>query len=250
MTDAYSIREKVVLITGAAKRLGRATALELAKTGAHIIIHHNSSAAAAQELMHQIRDLGVNAWAVQADLSRPKAGETLFEQAAAAAGPIDVLINNASIFPRQKLVDFTEQELYQNIHINAAAPLLLSRQFAAQGRRGVIINFLDTHITEYHAAYAAYHISKRMLFTLTRMLALEYAPSVRVNAVAPGLILPPEGENESYLKSHARRNPLQTYGNEHDITAAVLFLIRSGFITGQVLFVDGGYHMKGNTYGF
>lgn len=245
----YSIRGKVALITGAAKRLGKATALALAEKGAHIIIHHNSSAHAAQELMKQIQRLGVKAWTLQADLSASEECEKLFTQAAAAAGPVDILINNASIFPRQNLAEFTEQELIANIQINAVAPLLLSRKFAAQAKRGVIINFLDTHITEYHAAYAAYHISKRMLFTLTRMLALEYAPCVRVNAVAPGLILPPEGEDESYLKKHAERNPLRAYGNEDDITAAVLFLIQSGFITGQVLFVDGGYHMKGNTYG-
>jgi len=249
MAYKYSLEDRVALVTGAAKRLGKTTALALAGAGAHIIIHHNSSARAAQELKQQIQSLRVEAWTMQADLNKGSECDKLFSQAAAAAGHIDILINNASIFPRQSLANVTEHELYDNIQVNAVAPLLLSRKFAEQGKQGVIINFLDTHIVEYHASHAAYHISKRMLFTLTRMLALEYAPLVRVNAVAPGLILPPEGEDASYLKNHAEHNPLHAYGNEDDITAAVLFLIRSSFITGQVLFVDGGYHMKGNTYG-
>jgi pteridine reductase len=249
MADNCSLQGKVALVTGAAKRLGRATALALAQAGVHIIIHHNSSVQAARELAKQIRAQGIKAWTLQADLNKNSECEELFTKAEAAAGHIDFLINNASIFPRQRLTDFTEQELYENIQVNAVAPLLLSRRFAAQGRQGVIVNFLDTHITEYHASHAAYHISKRMLFTLTRMLALQYAPLVRVNAVAPGLILPPEGEDEDYLRAHADRNPLHTYGDENDVAEAVLFLIRSSFITGQVIFVDGGYHMKGSTYG-
>jgi pteridine reductase len=249
MAEKYLLDGKVALVTGAAKRLGKATALALAEAGAHIIIHYNSSDRAARQLKQQVRDRGVDAWMVRADVSAPGECEKLFKQAADAAGRIDILINNASIFKRQTLAVLTEPDLYKNIRINAVAPLLLSRKFAAQGGQGVIINFLDTHITEYHSSHAAYHISKRMLFTLTRMLALEFAPSVRVNAVAPGLILPPEGEDEGYLKAHADRNPLQTYGDENDISAAVLFLIQSSFITGQVIFVDGGYHMKGSTYG-
>jgi pteridine reductase len=251
----YSIRGRVALITGAARRLGRATALALAEAGAHVCIHYNSSDEAAHKLARQIRALGVKVWAVRADLSMSRGSEELFSQAMNAAGHLDILINNASVFPRQSLREITEQTLDSNIRVNAAAPLLLSKQFAEHMEhrdpktQGVIINFLDTHITGYHQAYAAYHISKRMLFTVTRMLALEYTPLVRVNAVAPGLILPPQGKDENYLKNHTRHNPLHTYGNESDITSAVLFLIRSTFITGQVLFVDGGYHMKGNTYG-
>ena len=139
--------------------------------------------------------------------------------------------------------------MFSNIRINTLAPLLLSRSFAKQTKQGVIINFLDSRIVEYDAQHAAYHISKRSLFTITRMLALEFAPSIRVNAVAPGLILPPEGKDINYLKEHAQNNPLKCYGDPQDIADAVLFLIRSSFITGQVIFVDGGYHIKGCTYG-
>lgn len=255
MAQDYSIRGKTALVTGAARRLGRATALALAGAGAGICIHYRSSEAAAEELARQVRALEVKAWTVRADLSVPGGGEALFSRSLEAAGPLDILINNASIFPRQAFREITEEALETNIRVNASAPLLLAKKFAEQvenrgaGGQGVVINVLDTHITAYHQAYAAYHISKRMLFSVTRMLALEYAPRVRVNAVAPGLILPPEGEDENYLKNHSSDNPLRTHGDEADVTSAVLFLIRSGFITGQVLYVDGGYHMKGNTYG-
>ncbi len=255
MVEAYSIQGRTALVTGAAGRLGRATALALAGAGAHVCLHYNSSGRAAEEAAGQIRAIGVRTWTLRADLSAPHGVKELFSQAVKAAGHLDILVNNASIFPRQSLREITEETLEANIRVNAAAPLMLAKKFAEllegerTDRQGVIINFLDTHITGYHQAYAAYHISKRMLFTMTRMLALEYAPRVRVNAVAPGLILPPQGEDENYLQNHARDNPLHTHGNEADITAAVLFLIRSRFVTGQVLFVDGGYHMKGNTYG-
>jgi pteridine reductase len=255
VADEFSIQGQTALVTGAARRLGRATALALAEAGAHVCLHYNSSDRDAEELALRIRALGVKAWPIQADLSEAQGVEKLFSEALGAAEHLDILINNASVFPRQAFREITAEALDFNIRVNASAPLLLSKMFAehVEGERtdslGVIINFLDTHITAYHKAYAAYHVSKRMLFTVTRMLALEYAPRVRVNAVAPGLILAPRGEDDNYLQNHARDNPLQTHGNEADITAAVLFLIRSRFVTGQVLFVDGGYHMKGNTYG-
>ena len=146
-------------------------------------------------------------------------------------------------------MDFTLQDLEDNIQVNAISPLLIARSFAEQGCEGAIVNFLDTRITEYDNGHAAYHLSKRMLFTLTRMMALEFAPSIRVNAVAPGLILPPPGEDLSYLQKLAHTNPLNRIGSPESITDAVLFLLRSEFVTGQVIFVDGGYHMKGSVYG-
>jgi hypothetical protein len=126
---------------------------------------------------------------------------------------------------------------------------MLCRGFAAQKRTGLIVNMLDTRILNHDEEHAAYHISKRMLFTITRMLALELAPQIRVNAVAPGLVVPPEGKDEYYLAKLAYTNPLHTYGSAEDVARAVMFLVHSDFVTGQVMYVDGGHHMLGRTYG-
>jgi pteridine reductase len=249
MLGIFGLQGKVALVTGAAKRLGRAVALGLAEKGARIIIHYHSSAGEAEETAGLIRKTGGKVWTVEADLAKSEECQRLFTQAGKTAGRIDILVNSASIFPRQSLLDFRAEDLTANIQVNAMAPLILSRQLARQAKEGVIINFLDTHITGYQKGHAAYHLSKRLLFSLTRMMALEFAPAIRVNAVAPGLILPPEGEDENYLKTHAQENPLKAHGRAEDVTQAVIFLLQSSFITGQVIFVDGGFHMKGNTYG-
>ena len=129
----------------------------------------------------------------------PGAAAGLFPRVVDQAGPVDFLINNAAAFPENGLEDFTPDGLHGIINVNAIAPLLIARGFAAQRRPGAIVNFLDARIVDADERHAAYHLSKRMLFTLTRMMALEFAPAVRVNAVAPGLILPPEGEDEGYF---------------------------------------------------
>ena len=110
------------------------------------------------------------------------------------------------------------------------------------------MNLLDARVTAYDRQHASYHVSKRVLLTLTRMLAMELAPRIAVNAVAPGLILPPKGQDESYLQKLLDSNPLHRHGDPSDVTDAILFLVTSRFITGQILYVDGGYHMKGHLY--
>jgi len=134
------------------------------------------------------------------------------------------------------------------VQVHALAPLTLSRALAKQGRDGHIINMLDSRVTDYDRDHAAYHLSKRMLLTLTRMLAMELAPRIAVNGVAPGLILPPAGKDESYLRDLAHTNPMNRHGGVGDITDAVLYLLTSRFVTGQVMFVDGGRHMRGPLY--
>ena len=239
---------KTALITGGARRLGKAMALTLARQGANVVIHYNKSAGAASSLGDQIRAAGVQAWAIQADLCDKGQADGLFQQAVELAGPVSVLINNASIFKTETLGEMSAESLRQNIDIHALAPLILSRAMASQGRAGHIVNLLDTRVTSYDRNHAAYHLSKRLLLTLTRMLALELAPDIAVNAVAPGLILPPEGKDRSYLENLAHTNPLNRVGCERDVTDAVLFLLESRFVTGQIIYVDGGFHMKGHMY--
>jgi len=249
MADRQPVEGQTALVTGAGKRLGRAIALALAAEGANVAVHYRSSEREAEETAELARQAGVQAAVVQADLGRPEEAESLLERAVEAAGPIQILINSASIFEQDRITDATLDALARNIQINAIAPLQLARAFARATEAGAIVNLLDAKMRDYDDIHAAYHVSKRMLFTLTRMMALEFAPGIRVNGVAPGLILPPAGQDESYLERLAPTNPLNTYGCAEDIADAVLFLLRGRFITGQVIYVDGGRHMRGAVYG-
>jgi len=249
MTELLELKGRTALVTGAAKRMGRAVALALADAGVNVAIHYRSSRAEAEATVKHALESGVQAWLFQADLATPNAAEKLFEDVIRETGSVDFLINNASIFPEQGLRDFAAEDLHANVNVNALAPFLLGRRFAEQGREGAIVNFLDTMVTDYDRKHVPYHLSKRMLYSLTRLMAVEFAPKVRVNAVAPGLILPPEGKDIAYLESLAHTNPLRRYGGVADINEAVLFLLRSRFVTGQAIFVDGGRHLLGSMYG-
>ncbi len=240
---------RTALVTGGAQRIGRALALALAGEGLNVVIHCRASRTEAEAAAAECRTKGVEAHVLCADLARSDEAEQLAARAVEVAGPLDVLINNASIFPKDTLTDVTAEAFAANLQVNAVAPFLIARAFARQGREGVIVNMLDTRILHYDALHTAYHVSKRALFALTRMMALEFAPRVRVNAVAPGLILPPPGEDASFLEKYASHNPLARWGSVEDVVAAALFLIRSTFVTGQVIYVDGGFHMKGSVYG-
>ncbi len=249
MATGNALGGRVALVTGAARRLGRAAAIALAGKGADLVLHYHESADAAAATVEQARALGVRAWIVRADLSNPDGAARLFDDAVAAAGQIDFLVNNASIFPADRLDGTTWEILAENIKVNAWAPMVLTRAFAAQDHEGAVVNLLDARVHDYDSEHLSYHLGKRMLHALTRIAALEYAPKIRVNAVAPGLILPPEGKDDAYLQALAHTNPLQRIGCEEYVTDAILFLLQSPFITGQTIYVDGGRHMKGNVYG-
>ena len=244
-----NLNGNVALVTGAARRLGRASALALAQNGASIVIHYRSSMTQAESLLEEVRKSGADGWLIQADLSDSRECESLFAQAIQSAGKIDVLINSASIFPEGSLFESEENEFFENLKINALAPLKLSKLFAAQNTGGAIINLLDARILDYDKHHVPYHLSKQALFSFTRMMSIELSPAIRVNAVAPGLILPPEGKGSDYLQQLANTNPLESWGTEKDISDAVLYLVGAGFVTGQVLYIDGGRHVKGRFYG-
>ena len=240
---------KIALVTGGAKRIGRAVALSLADHGIHVAVHYHTSQKEAREVASEIRKHGVQAWIYQADLlDRDQAG-SLISEVLRETKVIDYLIHSASIFTESTLLGVTAEDIEDNMQINALSPFYISREFVKQEREGSIVTFLDAKIKDYDGRHVGYQISKQIFFSLTRAMSLEFAPAVQVNAVAPGLILPPVGKDESYLTKRYHTNPLQKSGRIEEITDAVLFLLRSDFITGQVIYIDGGRHLKGNFYG-
>ena len=243
------ITGKTALVTGAAHRIGCAIATSLARAGANVVVHYQSSGEAAERLAKDLAAQGVKTWAIQANLSEPGESAALIERTLSMTGTLDALVNNASTFPESTLSEFTSADLHESIDMNALGPFLIARSFHQAGCRGAVVNLLDCMIADYDRKHVAYHLSKRMLFSFTRMMAVEFAPAVRVNAVAPGLVLPPAGKDESYLAGLASSNLLNTYGNVDDVAEAVLFLLGSSFVTGQVIYVDGGRNLRGAMYG-
>jgi pteridine reductase len=225
-------QDRTVLITGAAKRIGRAVALRAAAAGMDVVAR-----------------LGRRIHLVSGDLSSPEAAESLVEESVRTFGSLSALVNSASTFHESGLMDFTLEALEGEIRVNAFSPLVLARALSATASDGCIVNLLDSRVNSYDATHVAYHLSKRMLYSVTRMLAVELAPRIRVNAVAPGLILPPPGHPESYLETHKSENPLKCSGSPEGVADAVQFLIDSDFITGQVIYVDGGRHLNSAVYG-
>ena len=248
---ALPLKGRTALVTGAARRIGRGVALALAEAGADVVVHYRGSGDEAEATASLIRQAGPRAWCVQADLADgDQAGELLAHAAETASGPVDILVNSASAFTADTVMDFTPQSLLASVQLHAMAPLALARAFAAQRiPAGDIVNFLDGRMEDYDRRHVSYHLGKRMLWTITRMLAMELAPAIKVNAVAPGLILPPEGRDEQYLAGLAYTNPLNRVGSVAGVAAAVRMLVESDFITGQVIYIDGGRHIRGCVYG-
>ncbi len=233
-----------VLVTGAARRIGRAVSLALGSRGANLVVHYSRSASAAASLVTELQALGARAHAVQADLAIPEEAEALVSRARERTGELDALVNNASMFEPETLDAAALEGLVRNVKVNAWAPFVLTRALARQGGRGKVVNLLDARLAGLDLGHAGYFLSKHLLAVITRMSAVAFAPRLSVNAVAPGLILPPPGEDESYLARLARRLPLERHGGPEDVARAVVFLLESDFITGQVVFVDGGQHLR------
>jgi NAD(P)-dependent dehydrogenase (short-subunit alcohol dehydrogenase family) len=237
------LQGKTALITGAGMRIGHSIAIALAKEGANIVMHYPIQVSETDELRSELQRLGVKWWPVKADFTKPEEYESLIEKTLEAAGALDILVNNAAIFSPGGLKEINFPDLLRHIQVNAWAPLVLSRDFARLVGGGKIINILDAKIVGYDFAHIAYISSKHMLSLLTKMTALEFAPRIAVNAIAPGLILPPAGKDETYLNQLAQRVPLKRHGGPDDIADAAIYLLKSDFLTGQIIYVDGGRHL-------
>jgi pteridine reductase len=242
--ESRRLEGKNALVTGAARRIGRAIALALAREGANVAIHFEHSELEAAELAVEIKGLGVQAAELRANLSDPDELGGLVGRARIALGPLEILVNNAATYPSDSLETITLESLERNLELNAWAPLLLTRAFAAQTERGQVVNLLDSRVAGFDRTHLAYILSKHVLSALTRATALELAPGIAVNGVAPGLILPPPGEGEEYVERLARTLPLERRGTAEEVAEAVLYLVTSGFVTGQTIYVDGGRHLK------
>jgi hypothetical protein len=240
---------RTVLVTGGARRLGRAAASAFAKEGADVVIHYRSSSREAEALAGEIRALGRRALILDADLSSTAEAERLLPRAGEAGFHPDILINSASLWRRNEFPRLTWEELEGSMRLTAFAPLALCRDFAGRlGREGAIINVLDARIADYDRRHLSYHLSKRMLADLTRIMAVELAPEVRVNGIAPGIILPPEDADDQLRERIRRATLLQRLGTVEEYRQALLFLASNSFLTGQILYVDGGRSLRGRMY--
>lgn len=236
----------MVLITGAAKRIGRAIALGMAKAGWAVAVHHNRSAAAAAEVVAAIEEAGGRAVALPCDLSREAEVETLVERAAGALGPLTCLVNNASLFEMDTIETVSRDSWDAHIETNLRAPLVLSQAFARQlpdGAQGNIINLLDQRVWKLTPYFLSYTVSKMGLWTLTRTLAMALAPRIRVNGIGPGPTLPSARQTPEQFEELCRAVPLGRGTTPEEICEAVLFLLSAPAVTGQMIALDGGEHL-------
>jgi len=236
-------KASTALITGGAKRIGQAIALDLARVGFDIALHYNSSQKEAERTANAIRRLGVSCQLFRANLANENQTIKLISQVKKQIPNLEILVNSASIFEKSKLTIKDIKLLDQHFKIHLKAPFILTCEFARLCTQGQVINILDTNVTKNRTSHITYLMSKKSLEDLTKLSAVELAPNIRVNAIAPGLILPPQGQNNLYLDRLATRIPLKQKGEVRNITQAVRFLIENKFITGQVIYVDGGENL-------
>jgi len=232
-----------VLVTGGAKRVGRAFVEALAADGHACAVHYNTSSADADALVEMIRSAGGAACAVGADLCDPAQAEALVDRAGEALGPISLLVNSASIFEDDRPDTVTADSFNRHMAANLLGPALLSKAFAAQAPAGsLIVNLLDYKLFNINADYFSYTLSKAGLKAMTEMLARELAPKVRVCGIAPGLTLPsPYHSNDAFERLH-HDNPLGAGPTPDDLVRALRFFRDSKPVSGQILCVDGGQH--------
>ncbi len=237
---------KNVLVTGAAKRLGRAIALDLGSAGWNVALHYNSSKAEAESAAEAVRAQGVKAALLQANLSQEASNQSLVARAAESIGPLTALINSASIFENDDWQSATRQSWDTHMEVNLRSPLVLSQAFAAQlpaGQTGSIINIIDQRVLKPNPQFLSYSLSKAGLYWLTTTLAQGMAPKVRVNAVGPGPVLRNARQSVPDFDRQRDATLLGHGADPADICAAVRYLLEAPSVTGQMIAVDGGQHL-------
>jgi len=238
---------KNALITGAGNRIGAIIALELAANGYNIAVHYNNSQKNAKELCQKIIAMGKKAIALQADLSVSEQRNKVLSSAAAKLGPINVLINNASIYQPDSATTIGEELWDKHFAIHAKAPMFLARDFSNQlpkNSSGNIINMIDERVLRIDPGYFSYNLSKSVLWTATKTLAQTLAPNIRVNAIGPGPTIPHSRQSQSQFENSIKTLPLKTSGSPEQIAKAIIFLLNNSSMTGQMLALDGGEHLQ------
>ncbi|OGI10222.1 MAG: hypothetical protein A3I68_08025 [Candidatus Melainabacteria bacterium RIFCSPLOWO2_02_FULL_35_15] len=236
--------KKAALITGSAKRIGKAIAIHLAESGFDIALHYNTSKADAKKVLKEIKDKGQNCVLFQFDLTNTKDILFLINKVKQSFPSLSLLINNASIFAESSFLKSDIAFFENHFNINFKAPFFLSQSFAKSIKKGHIINLLDTNITRDRTKYFIYNLTKKMLSEFTKMAAAELAPDIRVNAIAPGRIIPPLNKEKEYLKHSLDSVPLEKWGSIQNILQSIDFLCENDYLTGQCIFAGGGDHLR------
>jgi len=234
---------KTALVTGGGVRLGKEIALALAGQRVRIVVHYNRSALGAEDTVKKIRALGAEAVALQADLGLAGTAPDLIHRAIDVMGPLDFLINSAAVFDADSASAVTEVSWDEQFAVNLKAPFFLSLEFAAQvgrERRAHIINMADASVGRPDAARLIYRLTKASLVHMTKDLAIALAPNIQVNAIAPGAILPPVGKGQAYMEELAKKIPALQVGSPEELAKALLYLLHSDFVTGEIIYVSGG----------
>ncbi|MEK9501822.1 SDR family oxidoreductase [Gaopeijia maritima] len=236
----------MALVTGGGVRLGRAIALGLAGAGHDLLVHYNRSEEPAAEVVAAVRALGRRAEAVSADLSTPEGAERVARAVEEHFGRLDLLVNSAASFDQAELLEVDPERWDSVMDLNLRGPFLVARALAPllTEARGSVVNMVDLSAFQPWVRYPHHGVSKAGLMHLTRVLARVLAPAVRVNAIAPGAVLPPDDASEAELEREIERTPLARIGSPDDIVRTVLFLTASPFVTGQVVVVDGGRSLE------
>ena len=243
-----NLEGKVALVTGAARRIGKAIALALAGEGMDVLVHYGGSADEAENTVGEISAIGVRAYKAQANLARPEDIEQLIATVKRHFGRLDVLVNSASTFDNKKFDDVTLDDWEHVMAINLRAPFYLgqlgARLMTGTGG-GTIVNIADLTSKRPRRTFPVHSISKAGLVTLTQVMALSLGPDIRVNAIAPGAILPPTTLDDERWEQLGSGLPLQRTGDPQNVQNAVLFLVKDDFVNGHVLVVDGGELLLG-----
>ncbi|MDX1484526.1 MAG: SDR family oxidoreductase [Alphaproteobacteria bacterium] len=242
-----TVQPRNALVTGAARRIGRAISLALADAGYGVCIHHRSSEAEAEDLAAEITAAGGRAAVVRADLAEESETAGLVAQASEALGPLDVLVNNASLFERDGAETATRESWDRHMEVNLRAPFVLTQAFAAAlpaDAAGNVVNILDQRVWNLTPHFVSYTLSKSGLWTLTRTLALALAPRIRVNGVAPGPVLPSPRQSEEGFRRQAEATPLGRAVAPEEIARGVVFVLGAEAMTGQMIALDSGQHLQ------
>jgi NAD(P)-dependent dehydrogenase (short-subunit alcohol dehydrogenase family) len=244
-----NLEGQVALVTGSARRVGRAIAVELARNGVHVMVHSfGSDEDDVKETLREIKSHGVDALSVKADVSKPEDVESIFAAVREGFGRLDILVNSASNFQRRTLLEVTLEDWQQTMAINLTGPFLCTQHAARLMREtnppgGCIVNICDRGSLEPWPDYAHHGISKAGLLALSQVSAVSLGPDIRVNAIIPGAVMKPDDVPEERWQRNAQNVPLKKVGSAEDVARAVVYLCSEDFITGEVLRVDGGAYL-------